>query len=73
MPFKFTRLSIPEIILIEPKVFRDDRGSFVETYKYSDFAAYGITESFVQDNHSTSVKGVLSDSIIRQIQRPRVN
>jgi dTDP-4-dehydrorhamnose 3,5-epimerase len=59
MPFKFTRLSIPDIILIEPKVFRDDRGSFVETYKYSDFAAYGITDSFVQDNHSTSVKGVL--------------
>lgn len=59
MPFKFTRLSIPDIILIEPQVFRDDRGSFVETYKYSDFAAYGITDSFVQDNHSTSVKGVL--------------
>jgi len=59
MPFKFTRLSIPEIILIEPKVYRDDRGVFVETYKYSDFAAYGITDSFVQDNHSTSVKGVL--------------
>lgn len=59
MPFKFTRLSIPEIILIEPLVFRDDRGFFVETYKYSDFAAYGITDSFVQDNHSTSVKGVL--------------
>ncbi len=59
MPFKFTRLSIPEVVLIEPKVFRDERGFFVETYKYSEFAAAGIREYFVQDNHSKSSMGVL--------------
>ena len=59
MPFQFKRLEIPEVILIEPKVFQDERGFFMETYKYSDFAAFGIAERFVQDNHSRSVKGVL--------------
>ncbi len=59
MPFKFTRLAIPEVILIEPQVFPDERGFFMETYKYSEFAAFGIREEFVQDNHSRSVKGVL--------------
>jgi len=59
MPFTFKRLEIPEIILVEPKVFHDERGFFMETYKYSDFATFGIAEHFVQDNHSRSVKGVL--------------
>ena len=59
MPFSFTRLSIPEIMLIEPLVFRDQRGFFMETYKYSEFAQEGITETFVQGNHSKSARGVL--------------
>lgn len=59
MPFQFKRLKIPDVILIEPKVFSDERGFFMETYKYSDFAAFGIKEQFVQDNHSRSKKGVL--------------
>ena len=59
MPFTFKRLEIPEIILVEPKVFHDERGFFMETYKYSDFAAFGVAEHFVQDNHSRSTKGVL--------------
>ena len=59
MPFIFKKLSIPEVVLIEPKVFRDGRGLFLETYKYSDFAQTGIKEQFVQDNYSKSVKGVL--------------
>lgn len=59
MPFKFDRLAIPEIVVITPEVFSDDRGFFAETYKYSDFAAFGIKERFVQDNYSCSVKGVL--------------
>ena len=59
MPFQFKRIEIPEVILIEPKVFQDERGFFMETCKYSDFAAFGIAERFVQDNHSRSVKGVL--------------
>ncbi|MGC9019580.1 MAG: dTDP-4-dehydrorhamnose 3,5-epimerase, partial [Candidatus Bipolaricaulaceae bacterium] len=43
----------------EPAVFSDERGFFMETYKYSEFAAFGIRERFVQDNHSRSAKGVL--------------
>ncbi len=46
-------------MLIEPKVFYDERGFFVEDYKESDFAKSGITERFVQDNHSRSCRGVL--------------
>jgi len=59
MPFRFTRLEIPEVVLIEPIVFKDERGFFMETYKYSDFSAFGIHERFVQDNHSRSLRGVL--------------
>jgi dTDP-4-dehydrorhamnose 3,5-epimerase len=59
MPFIFKKLSIPEVVLIEPEVFRDGRGLFLETYKYSDFAESGIKEQFVQDNYSKSFKGVL--------------
>ncbi|MFH1563274.1 MAG: dTDP-4-dehydrorhamnose 3,5-epimerase [Nitrospirota bacterium] len=59
MPFDFERLSIPEIILIKPKVFIDERGFFMETYKYLDFANVGIKENFVQDNYSKSDKNVL--------------
>ncbi len=59
MPFTFTHLSIPEVILIQPRLFTDPRGFFLETYKYSEFQAHGIPETFVQDNHSRSVRGVL--------------
>jgi dTDP-4-dehydrorhamnose 3,5-epimerase len=59
MPFTFKRLLIPEVILIEPRVFRDGRGFFMETYKYSDFVQAGINEHFLQDNYSRSSMGVL--------------
>ena len=59
MPFKFQNLEIPEIIVVEPKVLRDGRGFFMETYKHSDFKAAGIKEHLVQDNHSRSSKHVL--------------
>lgn len=59
MPFQFRRLDIPEVILIEPKVFKDQRGFFIETYKLSEFKENGIDYEFVQDNHSKSIKGVL--------------
>lgn len=59
MTFKFTRLEIPDVILIEPKVFSDERGFFMEAYKHSDFVAFGIPVTFVQDNHSRSTRGVL--------------
>ena len=59
MPFTFKKLEIPEVVLIEPKVFADNRGFFLENYKYSEFADFGIKDNFVQDNHSKSIKGVL--------------
>lgn len=59
MSFRFMRMEIPDVVLIDPVVFPDGRGFFMETYKYSDFSAFGIQECFVQDNHSSSGKGVL--------------
>ncbi len=55
----FTRLKIPDMVLIEGKAFGDERGFFMEMYKRSEFSKYGITQIFVQDNHSHSVRGVL--------------
>ncbi len=59
MPFEFFKTDIPDVVLIKPKVFGDDRGFFMETFKKSDFEKAGINVNFVQDNHSRSVKGVL--------------
>ncbi len=59
MPFAFKSLDIPEVVLIEPKVFEDERGFFMETYKMPDFVTAGIKANFVQDNHSRSTKGIL--------------
>ena len=53
-------LTIPDIILFEPKVFSDDRGFFFESFNQNDFEKIaGISPTFVQDNHSKSTKGVL--------------
>ena len=59
MPFKFIQTDIPELIIIEPRVFDDERGFFLESYKFSEFKANGIDVNFLQDNHSRSTKGVL--------------
>ncbi len=59
MPFTFTPLQIPDVILVQPRAFPDDRGFFLETYKRSEFVANGIDVTFVQDNHSRSGRGVL--------------
>ena len=59
MPFRFKRLAIPDLILIETRVFDDDRGFFLEAYKSSDFHAGGIKDVFVQDNSSHSIRGTL--------------
>ena len=56
---KTTPLSIPGLLLIEPKVFGDARGFFVETYNAARYAEAGVSEQFVQDNLSFSAKGVL--------------
>ena len=59
MPFSFKNLAIPEVLLIEPKVFPDARGIFAEMYKYSDFFHWGITKHIMQINYSKSEKNVL--------------
>lgn len=57
---KVTPLSIPDVLLIEPRVFGDDRGFFYESFNQNKFeAALGHKINFVQDNHSKSLKGVL--------------
>ena len=57
---KVRPLSIPDILLIEPKVFRDDRGFFFESFNQADFEKEtNLSPTFVQENHSRSIKGVL--------------
>ena len=59
MPFRFQRLRIPEVVLIETQTSFDNRGFFMELYKTSEFVANGIPQTFVQDNYSHSHRGVL--------------
>lgn len=59
MPFSFKETPIKDLLIIEPRVFQDGRGFFMETFKESDFIKAGIKENFVQDNHSFSSRGVL--------------
>ena len=56
---KVTRCEIEGLCVVEPSVFGDDRGYFMETYNYNDFKAEGLDMVFVQDNQSMSKKGVL--------------
>jgi len=56
---RFTELSIPGVILVEPQVHQDDRGFFLETYHEEKYRAGGIGLPFVQDNHSRSARGTL--------------
>jgi dTDP-4-dehydrorhamnose 3,5-epimerase len=59
MPFAFTNLEINGLVLVEPRVFPDDRGFFLESYKESEFTRAGIPFRFVQDNHSRSIRNVI--------------
>ena len=57
---KVTPLSIPDVLLIEPKIYEDDRGFFFESFNLNEFKkATSFDATFVQDNHSKSTKGVL--------------
>jgi len=59
---KVTPTAIPEVLIIEPKVFGDERGSFNESFNQKAFAdATGVSASFVQDNHSRSARGAVFD------------
>ena len=68
---KVTPTSLPEVLVIEPRVFGDDRGFFFESYNRAAFAkATGLELDFVQDNHSRSVQGVLR-GMHYQIRQPQ--
>lgn len=57
--FNFIATELPRVVVIEPTVFPDPRGYFMETYARRDFAQGGIDREFVQDNQSKSTRGVL--------------
>jgi len=67
---RFTRLELPEVILVEPDVHRDPRGFFLETYHLDKYRAGGVPGPFVQDNHSRSVQGTLR-GLHAQRRRPQ--
>ena len=71
MPYTVTPTRLPEVLILEPKVFGDARGFFFESFNQRDFAqATGLDVQFVQDNHSRSVRGVLR-GLHYQIQHPQ--
>jgi dTDP-4-dehydrorhamnose 3,5-epimerase len=67
---KFLPTALPEVVLVEPDVFRDDRGFFLETYQKLKYGGAGLPEEFVQDNHSFSIRGTLR-GLHSQIRRPQ--
>ena len=67
---KFIPTEIPDVIVIEPDVFGDGRGFFMETWHAEKFAVGGIAANFVQDNHSRSVQGILR-GLHYQIRKPQ--
>lgn len=67
---QFIQTAIPDVIIIEPNVFGDERGFFLESYQKNKFAEQGISADFVQDNHSSSIRGVLR-GLHYQIRQPQ--
>ncbi len=67
---KVTQTSIPGVLVLEPRVFRDERGFFLESYNETKMAEIGIRERFVQDNHSCSSRNVLR-GLHYQVRRPQ--
>lgn len=67
---KFIPTDIPDLLLIEPKVYRDERGFFMETYQQRLFVEAGLPDNFVQDNHSGSHKGILR-GLHYQVSQPQ--
>ena len=71
MTVTVVRTALPDVLIIAPRVFADERGEFFESFNARDFAAAtGINRTFVQDNHSVSARGVLR-GLHYQIQHPQ--
>jgi dTDP-4-dehydrorhamnose 3,5-epimerase len=67
---RFSETNIPGVVVIEPDVHRDARGYFLETFHARKYAAAGIPEVFVQDNHSCSTRGILR-GLHMQLRKPQ--
>ena len=67
---QFISTGLPGVILIQPKIFADERGFFLESYRKDRFSGAGIQADFVQDNHSASTQGVLR-GLHYQIRQPQ--
>ena len=67
---KVIETALPDVLLLEPRVFEDERGHFFESYNKKTLKDLGIDYEFVQDNHSRSKKGVLR-GLHYQIQQPQ--
>ena len=59
MSIKFTKTDLPDVLLIDPEVFKDSRGFFMETFHQKKYAEAGINQTFIQDNYSHSTRGTL--------------
>ena len=71
MPFNIIETALPDVKILEPRVFGDARGFFYESFNAKDFEnAVGVKAEFVQDNHSKSAKGVLR-GLHYQIKHPQ--
>jgi len=70
MTITVTPMTLPEVLLVEPLVFDDRRGFFLEAYQHQKYAAAGLPRRFVQDNHSRSRKSVLR-GLHYQLQHPQ--
>lgn len=67
---EYQKLAIPDVVLLTPKVFGDERGFFMETFRQSEFEQHCGNYQFVQDNHSSSAKGILR-GLHYQHQKPQ--
>jgi dTDP-4-dehydrorhamnose 3,5-epimerase len=67
---KFIPSPLPDVLLLEPKIFQDERGFFLESYQKKNFSEAGLPFDFVQDNHSKSCQGVLR-GLHYQIKQPQ--
>ena len=60
--FTFEKTKLEGVFIVTPKLYGDERGYFLETYKEKDFAEAGLVYSFIQDNQSSSRRGVLREA-----------
>ncbi|WP_110630630.1 dTDP-4-dehydrorhamnose 3,5-epimerase [Salinicola salarius] len=67
---QFEKLKIPDVVLLTPKVFGDERGFFMETFRQSEFEQHCGNYAFVQDNHSLSAHGILR-GLHYQLEKPQ--